>query len=51
MFWVGLILLVLGTLMGLVGWFFNTETPIQQPLPAVGVVLGLIGIGLMFWFH
>lgn len=51
MFWVGIGIVVFGVLLGIFGWVLNTETPIQQPLPVVGVIIALIGLGLVLWFH
>lgn len=44
--WTGIaiVLIVLGGLIGVVGWILNTQTPIQQPLPVVGGVMVLVGI-------
>lgn len=43
----GWILLALAALMVSVGWVLNTQTPVQQPLPAIGVLFGLVAIGFL----
>ena len=51
MFYFGIGLMIFGALIGGLGWVLNTNTPIQQPLPAVGVGLALVGLGFVLWFH
>lgn len=51
MFWTGIALLVFGVIIGVIGWILNTQTPIQQPGPFVGICLVVVGLGLVFWFH
>jgi hypothetical protein len=43
----GWVLLVVAALMFTVGWVLNMNTPVQQPLPAIGVVIGLVAIGFL----
>jgi hypothetical protein len=51
MFWAGLLSIVIGIFLTIVGWVLNTNTPIQQPLPVIGIVIIVIGVGLSLWFH
>lgn len=51
MFVAAAILMALSVLLFCIGWVLNTQTPIQQPLPAVAIITGLIASGIMLWFH
>lgn len=46
---IGLSLFAFGCLLFVVGWYLNTRTPVQQPLPIVGAVFGLTGIGMALY--
>lgn len=45
MFWTSILLMIAGIALFAFGWILNTQTPVQQPLPLVG--LGLIAIGIV----
>lgn len=45
---VAIALIVVGALMFAIGWMLNTQTPVQQPLPAIGCIIAFAGL-LLQW--
>jgi len=48
LYWTGVVLGVLGVLVFVVGFWLNNNSPIQQPLPIVGLVMFVVGAVLFF---